>query len=131
MDTHIAVQEELLRFLRTLLLGAGCGVLFDSFRILRALLPHEYIAVFLEDAIFSFAVCFVLQVDAWSFCGGSLRWQHFCGMALGLTLYLLTCGRITERMLYRLRRLRQRITGLLKRLLLRHPGKTEKISESP
>ena len=131
MDTQLTVQEELLRFLRILLLGTACGVFFDLMRLLRALLPHGKLAVFLEDALFSFTVCFVLQVDAWSFCGGALCWQHFCGMALGLAVYLLTCGRVTARMLARLRRFRQRIAGLLLRILFRRNEKSEKISESP
>lgn len=117
MDTHITVQTEMLWFLRAVLLGVGCGVLFDLMRMLRALLPHGRIAVFLEDAVFSFVFCFVWQVDAWSFCGGALRWQHLPGMAAGLLLYLLTVGRVTARMLYRLRQVRRGI-----RCLLRHCG---------
>ncbi len=115
METHLTVQEELLHLLRTLLLGLGCGVLFDLLRMLRALLPHGRIAVFLEDALFSFACCFVLQVDAWSFCGGALCWQHMIGLGLGLLIWLLTAGRVTARMLYRLRRFRQRMLRLLRR----------------
>ena len=87
METHITVQEELLRFLRAAALGASCGVLFDFLRFLRALLPHGAVAVFLEDALFSFMFCFVLQVDAWSFCGGSLRFQHFLAMCLVLVCW--------------------------------------------
>lgn len=133
MDTHITVQEELLRFLRAAALGTGCGVLFDFLRLLRALLPHHTIAVFLEDAAFSFLFCFVLQVDAWSFCGGSLRMQHFLAMCLGFFVYLLTAGRVTGRMMNRLRQFRRRIYLLMYRILQRIRGireKSEKISEN-
>ena len=131
MDTQITVQAELLRFLRILLLGGVCGILFDCMRLLRAFLPHGVIAVFLEDTIFSFAVCFVLQVDAWSFCNGALCWQHFCGIWLGLLLWLLTAGRLTAAFLRRIRMLRNRISRLLRCLFCRPANPEEKISESP
>ena len=131
MDTHITVQTELLRLLRSVLLGAACGVLFDLLRLMRALLPHGSLAVFLEDALFSFIFCFVLQVDAWSFCGGSLRWQHFCGMGIGLACYLLTVGLVTAKMLKRLRLFRQRAVRLIRRCAVRFAKQKEKISENP
>lgn len=130
MDTHITVQEELLRFARAGLLGAACGVLFDAMRLLRTLLPHGAIAVFLEDALFSFLFCFVLQIDAWSFCGGTLRFQQFLGMSLGLAVYLLTIGLVTGRMYRRLRQFRSQIYRLFLRLLPRKRRKSEKISEN-
>lgn len=131
METHITVQEELLRFLRAAALGASCGVLFDFLRFLRALLPHGAVVVFLEDALFSFMFCFVLQVDAWSFCGGSLRFQHFLAMCLGFTAYLLTVGRVTARIMKCLRQLRSGICRLYLRIVRRFRRKTEKISETP
>ena len=91
----------------------------------------DVIAVFLEDTIFSFAVCFVLQVDAWSFCNGALCWQHFCGIWLGLLLWLLTAGRLTAAFLRRIRMLRNRISRLLRCLFCRPANPEEKISESP
>lgn len=130
MDTHITVQEELLRLGQSVLLGIGCGICYDVFRILRALIPHGWLAVFLEDALFSFLVCFAFQVDAWSFCGGVLRWQQLCGMAIGAAGYLMTIGLVTARMLCRLRMFRQKIAHLFRRLCEKH-GESEKISESP
>lgn len=130
MDTHITVQEELLRFARAGLLGIGCGVLFDILRLLRTLLPHGAIAVFLEDTLFSFLFCFILQIDAWSFCGGALRFSQFLGMTLGLALYLLTIGLVTRRMFIRLRQFRNRIYQGMLRLLHRKSRKTGKFSEN-
>lgn len=130
MDTHITVQEELLRLWQSFLTGIGCGVFYDILRLLRALIPHAWLAVFLEDALFSFAVCFAFQVGAWSFCGGVLRWQQLLGIALGTALYLLTFGLVTARMLCRLRIFRQKTAHLFRRICGKH-GESEKISESP
>ena len=131
MDTHITVQEELLRLLRAGVLGLCCGVLFDVLRFLRAVLPHGNTAIFLEDALFAFLFCFVLQVDAWSFCGGALRWPQAFGMLLGLLCYLLTAGLVTGRMLRRMRLFRARCLLFLIRLIRRITGKIENISENP
>ena len=130
MDTHITVQQELLRLGQSVLLGIGCGICFDALRLLRALIPHGWLAVFLEDALFSFLFCFAFQVDAWSFCGGALRWQQLCGMGLGAAVYLGSIGLVTARMLCRMRRFRQKIAHLFRHICKKH-GVSEKISESP
>ncbi len=102
MHTQLTVHTELLRFLRSLLLGLPCGLLFDLFRTLRALLPHHPAAVFMEDAVYSFLCCFMIQCYAWSFCGGVLRWMYVAGAMIGLVCYLLTIGKVWARMLMRL-----------------------------
>lgn len=116
METQLTVHTELLRFLRSLLLGLPCGLLLDFFRTLRALLPHHPAAVFLEDAVFAFLCCFTVQCYAWSFCGSVLRWQYPAGALIGLFCYLLTVGRVWSRILLRLRRaacsIRQKILRL-------------------
>ncbi len=115
MQTQLTVHTELLRFLYSLLPGLCCGLLLEGFRTLRALLPHHPIAVFLEDALFSFLCCFILQCYAWSFCAGILRWQYGFGMLLGLVIWMLTVGAVWMRMLQRLRHLRRRLLRKLRR----------------
>ncbi len=116
METQLTVHTELIRFLRSLLLGLPCGLLFDLFRTLRALLPHHPAAVFLEDAVYTFFCCFIIQCYAWSFCDGVLRWMYAVGAMLGLICYLLTAGKVWSRILLRLHRtacaIRQKIRSL-------------------
>lgn len=122
MQPHISVGTELLRFLRSLLLGLPCGLLLELFRTLRALLPHHPLAVFLEDAVFSFAFCFFLQCYAWSFCAGALRWQYAFGAVLGLAVWLCTAGALWTRMLLRIKRCCCTIRQKIKRIFV---GNTE------
>ena len=115
MHTQLTVHTELLRFCYSLVPGLICGILLECFRTLRALLPHHPLAVFLEDTVFSFLCCFILQCYVWSFCEGALRWQYVFGMLTGLTLWLCTAGAVWMRMLQRLGAFRNRLTGKLRR----------------
>lgn len=127
MEQALPVALELRRVLYALPLGLICGLLFDIMRILRALLPHHYIAVFLEDTLFSFLCCFMLQCYAWSFCGGALRWQYAAGAGIGLCLYLLTAGLVISRILRRWSRF---CHALRKKIRLVFVGKAENTAEA-
>ncbi|MCR4761494.1 MAG: spore cortex biosynthesis protein YabQ [Oscillospiraceae bacterium] len=131
---HLTVAEELLRFLRSLLLGLPAGILLDFFRTLRVLLPHHPAAVFLEDALYAFALCFFLQCYAWMYADTVFRWPYALGELLGLVVYLLTAGAVWMRMLRRIRGRLSRIRAFLSRTVFRFAesgSKQKKISESP
>lgn len=134
METQLTVSTELMRFCYSLLLGLPCGILLEIFRTLRALLPHHPIAVFIEDTIFSFSCCFVLQCYVWSFCAGALRWQYAAGMCLGLILWLLTAGAVWRRILDRVQLTGRVIREKIIRVFVGNTENTqdpENFSESP
>lgn len=96
---HTTVPEELRRFFGSMLLGIPAGLLFDLLRTLRAFLPHPSPVVFLEDALYAFLLCFLLQCYAWTWADGILRLQYACGGLIGLSVYLLTVGTLWARLL--------------------------------
>ena len=49
----MGITREALSFLYACLLGAGLGILYDVFRLLRLLLFKNRVVVFLEDLLFS------------------------------------------------------------------------------
>ena len=100
----MTVAEQISLFLRSILLGLPAGLLLDEFRTLRALLPHRWLPVFLEDTVYVFLCIFMVQCYAWMYAGGAFRWQYAAGACLGLALYLVTVGAVWMRMLKRLRR---------------------------
>lgn len=110
---HLTIYAQSMRFLGSFLIGLPVGLLLDCFRTLRAILPHHVIAVFLEDTLFAFLSCFLVQCYVWMFADGMLRWHYAAGAMLGFLLYLLTIGAVWMRILKRLRRffcsLRQKI----------------------
>ncbi|MBR5722314.1 MAG: spore cortex biosynthesis protein YabQ [Oscillospiraceae bacterium] len=129
MTPHLTVGQEMMRFAQSMLLGLPAGLLLDLFRTLRALLPHHALTVFLEDALYTFLLCLLLQCFVWMYADTALRWQYAFGELLGLSVYFLTAGRLWGHFLLRIRRLRQRIG----RMLTVHAEKNaeqKKISES-
>ena len=129
MTPHLHVSQELARFAQSLLLGIPAGVLLDLFRTLRALLPHHPLTVFLEDALYTFLLCVLLQCFVWMYADTVLRWQYALGELIGLVLYLLTAGTVWTRMLKRLCAIRQKIfRAFVKNTEKEMSG--EKISES-
>ena len=133
MEQTVPVALELRRALYAVPVGVLCGMLFDIMRILRALLPHHFIAVFLEDTLFSFLCCFMMQCYAWSFCGGALRWQYAAAAGIGLCLWLLTVGAVTARILRRWMRFGCAMQRKIRRVFVgntENPDAEEKIPES-
>lgn len=131
MDHSVTVSLEMQCFLRSLLVGLPCGLLFDLCRTLRALLPHHFIAVFLEDTLCAFLCCFFVQCYAWSFCGGILRWQYLAGTVIGLCIYLLTVGAVWKRILQKLSRFCHLIPQKISSVFVRNPENTESDKKNP
>ncbi len=129
MTPHLSVSQELTRFAQSLLLGIPAGLLLDLFRTLRALLPHHPLTVFLEDALYTFLLCFLLQCFIWMYADTVLRWQYAFGEMTGLAVYLLTAGTVWSRVLRRVCTIRQKIRSIfVKNTEKEKPA--EKITES-
>jgi len=110
-----SISQETRLFLWSCLLGLPLGMLFDSLRLLRALLPHHRAAVFFEDLLLSLSACVLLQLYATVFAHDALRWYYALGAMLGLALWLLTFSAVWTRMLRLLRRFLHAIGNALRR----------------
>ncbi len=135
-DFSISVSQEARLFLMSCLLGIPIGMLLDGFRLLRALLPHHKLTVFLEDALLAFSACLLLQFYASAFARSDLRYYFAVGALLGLCLWVLTVGAVWMRMLTRVRsRAKQTAAAVLRFLwkirqkttavFVRNPKKTD------
>lgn len=95
MGITIAGQTWL--FLLSIALGAGLGVCYDLFRILRIALPHPTLAVLAEDLLFS-VICagatffYMLAAD-----NGQIRIFVLIGEGVGFLLYYCTIGALVIR----------------------------------
>ena len=105
----VTVSAETRLFLLSVLLGLPLGILLDAFRLLRALIPHCWLPVLLEDALYAFTFVFLLECCAMTFAGGSVRYYYALGAAVGLLLYLMTLGVLTGRLIAQVRRMRSGI----------------------
>ena len=88
------IFEELQFLLYAILLGAFLTSVYDIFRILRRVFPHDNLLVSLEDFLFwifcAVSVFYLLNSQS----DGKLRWFSVMGAALGMGIYHLTFGRI-------------------------------------
>lgn len=74
------------------LLGAGLGLLYDAFRMLRIILPHHKIVIFLEDLLFCTAAILLSFAFVISMGNGVLRGFMVFGELMGAILYFFTLG---------------------------------------
>ncbi len=74
--------------------GVAMAVIYDVFRILRRIIPHNFVAVGAEDLIFWIclsipAFCFVLHIN-----DGVFRLYFVFGILLGIFVYRETLSRL-------------------------------------
>lgn len=87
------IAGEALLFLCSCLLGAGFGIVYDGFRVLRLFLPSGEKIVFIEDGLFFLIITAVNFLFFLSRTYGELRLFLLIGEFLGFLIYYLTAGR--------------------------------------
>ncbi len=118
------IAKEALLFLRSCLLGAGFGVVYDGFRILRLFLPSGEKITFIEDGLFFLILSAANFLFFLSHTYGELRLFLLIGEALGFSIYYLTAGRAVyflmlhlskgvKRLFRRLFRLTAKLLGII------------------
>lgn len=94
MHFQIYAPEQFLLLVKAIILGAGIGVFYDFFRILRIAVKTHSVIIFLEDLIFFICAAiatffFIFQTNT-----GQIRWFIFFGLIVGFVLYYLTIGKL-------------------------------------
>ena len=92
METFFTVTEQTRLFLWACLIGVGLGIVYDCFRVLRIVFNHKFVAVFIEDVLFTifYALCLFVYMTECS--RGQIRFFVIIGSLLGFVAYLLTVG---------------------------------------
>ena len=93
-DNFFSLSYECLIFLYSVILGAFLGVVFDVFRVIRAIVLHNSFIVAFEDIIFILIWAFSLVVFSVELSGGIIRFFCFAGTFLGFAIYFFTIGKI-------------------------------------
>lgn len=94
LETFFPVAEETRLFLLSCLWGVPVGILYDIFRIIRALLPHNKAAVFIEDILFFLVYAVMFMTFCALFARSVARFYYAVGNALGFAVYFCTVGKI-------------------------------------
>lgn len=90
---------ETIVFLYACALGAGLGVLYDLFRLMRLVTGGKAALVFVEDVLFFSAAAGATLWFSIRYCSGWLRLFVLFGECLGFLLYHFTVGEIVIRCL--------------------------------
>ena len=83
------VVEQVYIFLRTILVGAIMGVVFDFFRALRRNGNTRNVIVYLQGIVFWLIVAVIIITSSFILNNGELRGYMLIGYLLGAFLYLL------------------------------------------
>ncbi len=94
LETFFTVSQQTLQFLLSVVLGAGLGVVYDIFRVLRIVFPtaRKKGAVCAADIIFMIICGIAVFLFSAMFCRGQVRFFCIFGAAPGFILYMLTIG---------------------------------------
>ena len=94
----MGLTGEALSFLYACLLGAGMGVIYDCFRLMR-LVSGNRVVVFFEDLLFSAICTLATLIFCIGFCAGKVRLYALVGEGLGFLIYHFTVGELVIRLL--------------------------------
>jgi len=95
-ETFFSVNEELVLFGMSCIMGAVFGVLYDVFRIIRIIFAHNGFLTAIEDILFLGLYGVSLIAFASAAARGELRFYHVLGNFIGFALYFLTLGSIVN-----------------------------------
>ena len=95
-ETFFTVDEELVLFGMSCIMGAVFGVLYDVFRIIRMVFAHNGILTAIEDILFLGIYGISLIAFASAAARGELRFYYVLGNFIGFALYFLTLGSIVN-----------------------------------
>lgn len=94
LDNFFSLSDECLIFLYSTILGIALGVVFDVFRVIRAVIPHNSFFVAFEDILFMLIWTFSLVIFSVELSGGNIRFFCFVGTFLGFIIYFFSVGKI-------------------------------------
>ena len=94
LDNFFSLSDECLIFLYSVILGAGLGIVFDVFRAIRAVIPHNDFFVAFEDILCMLVWTLSLVIFSVELSGGNIRFFCFFGMFLGFLIYFFSVGKL-------------------------------------
>lgn len=91
------IELEMYFLFHSFLMGILITVLYDILRILRRILPHNILAVSVEDFLYWIVCSLLVFVMLIRENNGILRWFAVAGAMIGMMLYKKTLGRLFVR----------------------------------
>lgn len=91
---NILVSDQLYIFIWAIIFGGLLGFFYDIIRVFRRILPHEKLAIGVEDIIFWFIAAIIIFGYIFNTNDGVMRGFIFIGLSLGVIIYMLLFSRI-------------------------------------
>lgn len=94
LETFFTPSQQCVLFLYSVLLGAALSIVYDFFRVFRAIIPHKSVMIALEDILFCIIWGLSLFVFSVELSRGEVRSYYFLGNIFGFFLCHFTVGNI-------------------------------------
>lgn len=85
----LSIEHQAFVFLVSIIIGLISGVIFDFFRFIRKIIPHNNFATYMEDLFFWLIIIFISYVTLLHISNGEIRFYFFIGAFIGFGFYLL------------------------------------------
>lgn len=91
---NILVSDQLYIFVWAIIFGGLLGLFYDLIRVFRRILPHQKLAIGIEDLIFWCIAGITIFGYIFNTNDGVMRGFIFIGLSLGVAMYMLLFSRI-------------------------------------
>lgn len=91
---NILVSDQLYIFAWAIIFGGLLGLFYDTIRVFRRILPHEKLAIGIEDMIFWLLAAIIIFGYIFNTNDGVMRGFIFIGLSLGVAIYMLLFSRV-------------------------------------
>ncbi|MGN0606435.1 MAG: spore cortex biosynthesis protein YabQ [Oscillospiraceae bacterium] len=94
LETFFSVSQQTQLFLLSCLAGIPLGILWDIFRVIRTVFPHNTLLVIIEDALYMLIYAVFMTTFTIVMARGDYRFFYTIGNVLGFALYFFTVGNV-------------------------------------
>ena len=94
LETFFSVSQQTQLFLLSCLAGIPLGILWDIFRVIRTVFPHNTLLVIIEDMLYMLIYAIFMTTFTIVMARGDYRFFYTIGNILGFALYFFTVGNV-------------------------------------
>lgn len=94
LESFFSVSQQAQLFLISCAFGIPLGILFDIFRVIRTILPHNTLLVAIEDILYMIIYAVFMTAFTIVCARGEYRFFYTVGNILGFAVYFFTAGNV-------------------------------------
>lgn len=94
LESFFSVSQQAQLFLISCAFGIPLGILFDIFRVIRTILPHNTLLVAIEDILYMIIYAVFMTAFTIVCARGEYRCFYTVGNILGFAVYFFTAGNV-------------------------------------